>query len=159
MFPLLAQEPAKLLILPSPGPHVDAMRIVEEVQPYKMGHESNSLAILHNLDIVDKHRELLATAAAVEMPYYGSPKGVTTLDSWACGEAVLDGQVVMWAIIDPPQPKGKLDGHVVLTTKLAEDLTPAPLHMAFPLKSLFDDIARQLHFCLAQFDWFFATHT
>ena len=61
------------------------MQIVEDAQPYKVGHESNSLAILDNLDIIDKHHELLAVAASVEIPYYGSPKGVETVDSWGWG--------------------------------------------------------------------------
>lgn len=159
IFPFLAQEQAKpVYILPKPGPHVEAMQIVEEVQPYNVGQESNSLAILDNLDIVDKHRELLAVAAGIRVPYYGSPEGVNTIKNWATGDVVVDGDVVMWAIIDPPQPKGALDGNVVLTTKLAPDSMPVPLSSGPSLEQLIQDIAGQLHYRLAQFDWFFDTH-
>jgi hypothetical protein len=160
MFPLLAQEPVNpVYILPNPGPHPDAVHIVQDVQPYNMGHTSNALAILDHLDIVDKHRELLAVAAAVEIPYYGSPEGVKTLKAWGKGDAVADGDVVMWALIDPPQPKGALIGNVVLETKLAQEFMPVPLHLGFSLKGLVEEIARQLEWRFLQFDWFFATHT
>ena len=159
MFPLLAEEPAKpVCILPNPGPDADAMEIVTEAQPFKMGHTLNALAILNNLDIVDKHREVLAVAAAVEIPYYGSPEGVKTLESWTTGGTVKDGDVVMWAIIEPPQPNGALSGNVVLETKLAQEFMPVPLHLGFTLKGLIEEDARQLSWRLIQFDWFFATH-
>jgi hypothetical protein len=159
MYPLLADEPAgPLYILPNPGPHSEAMRIVEESQPYNAGHGSDPLSILNHLDIVDKHRELLALAASVEVPYYGSPSGVNTVESWAWGGAVSDGDTVMWAVIDSAQPEGALDGHVILTTKLAEDILPMPLHMALSIENLIDDIAGQLTWRLAEFDWYFATH-
>jgi hypothetical protein len=64
----------------------------------------------------------------------------------------------MWAIIDPPQPKGTLNGNVVLTTKLSQDSMPMPLHIEPSLEQLIQDITGQLHYRLAQFDWFFATH-
>lgn len=42
MFPLLAQEPQRpLYILPDPGPHADAMKIVEDSQPYNAGQASD----------------------------------------------------------------------------------------------------------------------
>jgi hypothetical protein len=158
MFPLLAEEPKRpISIQPDPGPHSEAMEIVEDAQPYNVGRRSDPLAILDRLDIVDKHRELLAVAASIEMPYFGSPKGLNILKSWAWGGEVHDGQSVMWAIIMPRQPRGALDGHIVLTTKLAEALLPMPLHLAPSIESLIDDIARQLEWRLAQFDWFFAT--
>jgi hypothetical protein len=159
MFPLLAQEPQRpLYILPDPGPHADAMKIVEDSQPYNAGQASDPLAILNYLDIVDKHREPLAVAASVELPYYGSPEGVETVETWAWGGAVSDGDSVMSALIDSAQPEGALDGHVVLTTKLAEDSLPMPLHMAPSIQNLIDDIAGQLTWRLSEFDWYFATH-
>ena len=65
---------------------------------------------------------------------------------------------VMWAVISPSQPEGALDGHIVLTTKLAQDLLPMPLHLGPSLKDLINDISRQLSWRLGEFDWFFATH-
>ena len=147
MFPLLIQEPERPpYISPEPGPHPDAMDIVESIQPYKeaaahhdalneAGDESvakewhgfNALATLNHLDIVDKHHELLAVAASVELPTFGGPFGVNVVDTWAWGGAVRDGDAVMWAIIEPSHLAGALDGHVVLTTKLAPDLL-SPCH-------------------------------
>lgn len=158
-FPLLARAPkVPVYILPAPGPHVDAMTIVDDAQPYRAGGEANPLAILRHLDIVDKHRELLAVAAAVDVPYYGSPKDTETLGSWAWGGVVHDGHAVMGAVIEPARPGRSLDGHVVLTTKLSEDLLPMPLADAPSLDNLIDDIAGQLSWRLAEFDRFFATH-
>lgn len=74
------------------------------------------------------------------------------------GGAVSDGDSVMSALIDSAQPEGALDGHVVLTTKLAEDSLPMPLHMAPSIQNLIDDIAGQLTWRLSEFDWYFATH-
>jgi hypothetical protein len=135
------------------------MKIVESVQPYNTGGEHDPLAILNHLDIVDKHRELLATVATVELPYYGSPAGVKTIKSWISAGAVVDGQEVMSAVIDPPQPKGRLDGHVELTVKLTDGFIPAPLYLAASVDGLLEEIAVQLtNWVLPAFDWFFATH-
>lgn len=159
MFPLCAQKPKRgVYIQPDPGPHGDAMQIVEDAQPYNVGHESNSLAIMKKLDNVDKHRELLAVAACVDIPYYGAPEGAEVLNHWANGNVVKDGMEVMGLISKDPQPQDTFSGNVVLTTKLAQEFLPMPLHMGPSLVQLIEDITRQLSWNLALFDWFFATH-
>lgn len=159
MFPLVAQQPAKpVYVRPDPGPHPDALQIITDMQPYQAGHEHAPLAILDNLDIIDKHRELLATVAGVDLPYYSVPDGMKTLDGWATGDPVVNGQVVMWATVEPAQPVGALEGHVQLCVKLSDGLIPAPFPMAAPVDRLLKDIARQINWTLVMFDWFFASH-
>jgi len=159
MFPLLPKQPKKpVYVAPQPGPHVDAMGIVEEIQPYKTGGYHNTLAILDNLDIIDKHRELLATVAAIEMPWYGHAAHVRTLDSWISVEPVIDGQVLMWAVIEPAQPQSALEGHVELSVKLVEGF-PVSLVGVPAVDRYLKGIGQQLsNWILPQFDWFFATH-
>lgn len=160
MFPLLADAPSQpVFIMPAPGPHADAMDIVDDIQPYKTGGKGEPLAILQDLDIIDKHREVLATVAAVVMPYFGCPQGVTVIDTFASGGPVVDGQVVMWALIDKSQPKGHLDGHIGLTVKLSEGLIPGSLHMTSPVDDLIERLITEVEFdILPRFDAFLAAH-
>jgi len=159
MFPLLAQQPAKAIyVLPKPGPHPDALQIITDMQPYQAGNEHAALAILDNLDIIDKHRELLATVAAVDLPYYAVPDGIKTIEGWASGDPVVNGQVIMWATIDHAQPVGALEGHAELCVKLSDGLLAAPFPLTPPVDRLLENIARQIDWTLSMFDWFFATH-
>jgi hypothetical protein len=70
MFPLLAERPGlPVYIRPDPGPNAEAMRIVEDTQPYNWGGHHDPLALLDHLDIVDKHHELLPTIASIDFHY------------------------------------------------------------------------------------------
>jgi hypothetical protein len=158
VFPLLAERPRlPVYIRPDPGPDAEAMRIVEDTQPYNWGGQHDPLALLDHLDIVDKHRELLPTVASIDIPYYGLPKDVRTVRNWVPAGPVRDGDVVMWAEVDPPQPPGMVDGHVVLTVKLQEGLIPTALHEAAPVPALLENIAGQLDRRIWEFDVLFST--
>ena len=54
-FPLKDVRPKQLSITPDPG--TAAMNIVDQFQPYQSGGSHALLALLHLLDIIDKHRD------------------------------------------------------------------------------------------------------
>jgi hypothetical protein len=67
MFPILEVSPTPnrhghVRVNVNPGLPEVMQRTLDEIQPYKLTHPANhQLAVLHKLDIVDKHRELLFT--------------------------------------------------------------------------------------------------
>ena len=66
-FPILTTSPApnrygQVHVNVNPSVPKDIQRTLDEIQPYKLVHPRNhQLAVLHNLNIVDKHREMLFT--------------------------------------------------------------------------------------------------
>jgi hypothetical protein len=72
IFPILEVPPTpnrygRIRVQISPGVSKELGSLLDEVQPYKRAKPANHpLAILHQLDISDKHRELLITVVGVK---------------------------------------------------------------------------------------------
>jgi hypothetical protein len=76
MFPICLDPPPGRLYVGG-GVSDDAMRLIKAFQPYEGGHAAcDALGILHELHNVDKHRELLVAATAIDIAFYGVPGGV-----------------------------------------------------------------------------------
>ena len=94
-FDTLATERRKLVGVPEP-----VRQVVEEDQPYRYnsdehpdGYRFHPIWLVHSLDVIDKHRRLTLTAAAVRHPGIGIPEGVEPEPQWFHVEgAVTDGQ-------------------------------------------------------------------
>ena len=137
IFPLLKSIPVRpVFINPRPGPEPDALHLVELVQPYNSGGSSSPLWLLSELNIIDKHRELVAVVSAIETPYFGSPSGVTVKYTLAFGGPLTQRTRVMVARVDPPLPAGALDGHVTLTVKFSEELNLVPISSALTVDEI-----------------------
>jgi hypothetical protein len=66
----------------NPGIPEDLREILDEVQPYKRPKPAHhELAVLHRLDIIDKHRELLVTVLGVEGVSWWGETDPTTFNS------------------------------------------------------------------------------
>ena len=155
-FPLKAIRPQQLSITPDPG--IAAMEIVDQFQPYQSGGPHAVLALLHLLDIIDKHRELLANVTAVDVPYFGTPEGVQVKDAYAYGGALTQGARLMHALVDPPQPNGGLTGHATLAVKVAASINWTPILDAPPIDIFLRDAVNHVAWMLSEFDRFFMDH-
>jgi hypothetical protein len=94
-FDRLAIDRRKLACVPE-----SVYQVVEEHQPYHWnsdeypyGYRFHPVWLVHSLDVIDKHRRLTLTAAAVRHPGLGVPEGVETAPEWFHVEgAVTNGQ-------------------------------------------------------------------
>ena len=64
-FPILRRAPTDGPLRIRGGIAKEAMDIVEAVQPYNGANDGKKLAAIHDLDVFDKHRELVVTTATV----------------------------------------------------------------------------------------------
>jgi hypothetical protein len=83
-FPILGDSPTpnrygRTRVQISPGVSKELGKILDEVQPYKRPKPAHhELAVLHRLDISDKHRDLLVTVVGVEgVSWFGENEPTT----------------------------------------------------------------------------------
>lgn len=103
-----------------PGVDPAVWRQVEEVQPYKRGEKNHRdpLWLIHELNRIDKHRELVIALAGVDWGRWGPPPGVPIpeLSILPSHDYVEDTRIAEFTFLHP------LDHDVDLNAKFALDL-------------------------------------
>jgi hypothetical protein len=123
-FDKLALDRRKLAGVPEP-----VHQVVEEDQPYSWnsdehpdGYRFHPVWLVHSLNVIDKHRRLTLTAAAVRHPGFGVPEGVEPEPQWFHVEgAVTDGQRIASYLGDDLGVQFLYDLGVTLTDGPASD--------------------------------------
>lgn len=130
-FPILSTAPSKPLKIVG-GTDQAALRIIEAVQPYNGTSTGKYLKLLSDLDIFDKHREILVTVANVRSASTSADPGNPLLDGLMTftTHPIEHGTVVARIRYDTPLaepdpnlilrpymtfgPGGKWDGEIVI---------------------------------------------
>ncbi|HXY43241.1 MAG TPA: hypothetical protein VEH29_03560 [Acidimicrobiales bacterium] len=116
----------------------EALETIEAVQPYNGGYEGELLAILNNLDNVDKHRQLWLTATTAELAYvtdhagFGGQRANNVVFT---RRAFADNEVVAIATYDPP--KAQLDPNLKFLSRVSFRDGP---RAGFPLTGSLNEI-------------------
>lgn len=91
---------------------LDALRIIEEVQPYNGTNAGRDLLTIQELDAIDKHRHLFLAAAAVDFgisvydPFGPEPPEPDPIKMWTCRpRSFVPGQPALVLTYDPPNAK------------------------------------------------------
>lgn len=80
-----------------------ALALIEAVQSYHGTDESRRISAINELDVFDKHRELIVTATAVEMGRTHYDNDGRTVKMIFTGKPIKDGQIVAIVKFEPPQ--------------------------------------------------------